>query len=70
MSDLTSCALHSCANMKPATQYLCQRHWHALPFALQKDVNSAYSEYKRAATIESVKQLRVAQRAALANLTA
>jgi hypothetical protein len=68
MSQLTRCALPTCANTKPATQYLCPHHWRMVPVVQQRAVNSAYGAYKYFPMLETVRRLREAQAAALQSI--
>ena len=69
MSNLTRCAVPTCSDMKPVSQYLCPRHWRLVPVPDQRAVNSAFSAHKYLPTLETVRRLRAAQAVALQSIS-
>jgi hypothetical protein len=69
MRQQTRCAVPTCTQTKPYTQYMCPQHWALVPVSDKQAVNKAYGTYKYLPILETALRLREAQAAALKSIS-
>lgn len=63
-----SCAADGCGIHIPVARFMCGTHWAAVPASTKTNLNLAFTRWLKERTLDSVKELREAQKAAVESL--